>query len=243
MSGAARRRLVNGLGLGPLWVRRTLQRRDAAPTTPGGDADASPASESTRAALIAGMDWLALRDTIAGCQACRLSETRTRAVPGSGSETARWLVVGGGPSADDDASGEAFDGRAGRLLDAMLASVGRSRAVDVHATHVVKCRPPGDRAALDDEIAACRPFLARQVALLEPGLALAAGERAAATLGDDVGARGEVRRVQIGERELAAIVTDDPADLLRAPERKAGAWADLCLARTTAEAGADRTRH
>ena len=131
-----------------------------------------------------------------------------------------WLVIGSAPRADDDASGVVMTGPAGRLLDAMLGSIGWPRRESAYVTTMVKCRPPDDRPATALEIASCKPFLDRQIELLAPRMILSFGTTADSQqpfTGDDV----------------PVITTRHPAQLLENPELKAEAWADLCRARGT----------
>ena len=183
----------------------------------------------------AGLDWAGLRAAVEQCQACGLCETRTRTVFGAGPQDARWLVVGEAPGAEEDASGEPFVGQAGRLLDAMLASVGLDRGRNVFIANVVKCRPPGNRNPSPEEAASCLPFLRRQIELLRPDLVLLLGRVAAHALLETDAAvgslRGRVHALRVGANEFPAVVTWHPSYLLRRPEDKALAWADLCLAR------------
>jgi uracil-DNA glycosylase family 4 len=214
------------MGLGPEWVQR-------------GAAVASPASGSAdRATAIATMTWEQLESAVANCKACALCSTRTQTVFGVGSRSAPWMLVGEAPGADEDARGEPFVGQAGKLLDNMLAAVGHSRAVDaarpVFIANVLKCRPPGNRNPQPDEVAACAPFLLRQIELLRPRLLLVMGRFAAqSVLHTDapVGAlRGRVHRLRVGGAEIPGVVTYHPAYLLRNLADKAKVWADLCLA-------------
>ena len=193
---------------------------------------------------VARLDWPALREAVAGCQACRLCEGRTNTVFGVGHEQAHWMVVGEAPGEQEDLRGEPFVGKAGQLLDNMLAALGLSRAAgpperQVFIANTLKCRPPGNRNPQPDELAQCEPFLMRQVALLRPKIILAMGRFAVQSLlrsGEPVGRlRGRVHRYQ----GVPLIVTYHPAYLLRNPEDKARAWEDLCLAlEVVAEAGA-----
>jgi DNA polymerase len=126
-------------------------------------------------------------------------------------------------------------GRSGQLLDAMLSSVSMSRERDVFITNVIKCRPPGNRNPKPEEIAACSPYLMRQIALLKPERILVLGRFAAQTLlGTDatIGSlRGRVHQLKTDEgREIPVIVSYHPAYLLRSPSEKARAWQDLRLA-------------
>ena len=167
------------------------------------------------------------------CTACGLCRTRRKSVPGVGDRNADWLFVGEAPGAEEDARGEPFVGQAGRLLDNMLAALGMARDRNVYIANVLKCRPPNNRAPEPAEAEACRPYLERQIALLQPKLIVALGKSAAALLlGTDAtiaSLRGRVHRY----RGVPLIVTYHPAYLLRSLPDKAKAWEDLLLARRT----------
>jgi len=188
-----------------------------APVTPGPD-------ESTLAALAR---------TVAGCAACDLHRGRSCTVFGSGSSSARWMVVGEGPGAEEDRQGLPFVGRAGQLLTAMLEAIGVAREA-VYIANTVKCRPPQNRDPTPAEMAACRPFLDQQVAAVDPALILAVGRIAAQSLlGTSIPLarlRGQVH--QYPGRSLPLIVTYHPAYLLRSPREKRKAWEDLLYARS-----------
>jgi len=119
---------------------------------------------------------------ICACKACPLGATRTLAVPGEGVERPLVMVIGEGPGANEDASGRPFVGRAGQLLDKMLASIGLSREKNCYIANMVKCRPPGNRDPEPEEITACSPFLEQQITLLSPRLILCVGRVAAQNL-------------------------------------------------------------
>jgi len=191
---------------------------------------------SERSSAIAMLDFTALRDRVVSCTDCALCETRTNAVFGVGDPHADWLFVGEGPGMNEDQEGEPFVGQAGRLLDNMLLALGLQRGAGVFIANVVKCRPPGNRDPLPDEIAACAPYLRRQIALIQPKVIVALGRFAAQTLLDSeakIGAlRGSVHRYE----GVPVIVTYHPAYLLRTLSDKAKAWEDLCLARATLRA-------
>ena len=106
-----------------------------------------------------------LREQVVSCTACGLCQGR-HAVFGHGGQPARWLVVGEAPGEQEDRQGQPFVGRSGQLLDAMLSAVGMSRERDVFIANVIKCRPPGNRNPKPEEIAACSPYLMRQIELL-----------------------------------------------------------------------------
>ncbi|MBP7614863.1 MAG: uracil-DNA glycosylase [Steroidobacteraceae bacterium] len=183
-------------------------------------------------------DWEALRAEVAGCTKCRLCETRTQTVFGVGDLRARWMVVGEAPGAEEDRRGEPFVGRAGQLLNSMLRAVGLARE-NVFIANILKCRPPGNRDPKPDEVASCLPYLARQVALVEPAIILAVGRIAAQNLlGTDAPLahlRGTVHR--FGAAGTPLVVTYHPAYLLRSPGEKRKAWDDLKLARSLADGG------
>lgn len=176
-----------------------------------------------------------LREQVLACTACGLCGGRRHAVFGHGGQPTRWLVVGEAPGEQEDRQGQPFVGRSGQLLDAMLSAVGMSRERDVFIANVIKCRPPGNRNPKPEEIAACSPYLMRQIALLKPERILVLGRFAAQTLlGTDatIGSlRGRVHQMKTDEgREIPVIVSYHPAYLLRSPAEKARAWQDLKLA-------------
>ena len=181
------------------------------------------------------MDWDALAAAVGGCRACKLCNGRRSTVFGVGDQQADWLVVGEAPGEQEDLQGEPFVGQAGRLLDNMLAALGLDRQRGVYIANVLKCRPPGNRNPEPDEVAQCKPFLRRQVALLQPRIILAMGRFAVQSLlgtTEPIGRlRGRVHRYE----GVPVVVTYHPAYLLRNLPDKAKAWADLCLARAELE--------
>jgi DNA polymerase len=150
-----------------------------------------------------------------------------------GHREAQWLVIGEAPGQEEDRRGEPFVGRAGQLLDAMLRSIGLSRATNVYIANVLKSRPPMNRDPKPEEVAACLPYLLQQIALLRPRLMLAVGRIAAQNLlATDMPLgrlRGKVHH--FGELNTPLIVTYHPAYLLRSPADKRKAWEDLKFAR------------
>ncbi len=183
------------------------------------------------------MDWDELEQAIARCTACELCKQRNQSVPGMGDRQADWVFIGEGPGAEEDRRGLPFVGPAGRLLDEMLKAIGLARGDNVYIANAIKCRPPFNRTPTAAEIDACRPFLMRQLALLQPKLLVALGRPAAqALLKHDVAinaARGKV--FQHGEQGTPLVVTYHPAYLLRNPEHKRRSWADLCHLQTLIE--------
>jgi uracil-DNA glycosylase len=178
-------------------------------------------------------DWQLLQDEVAGCVKCALAATRTRTVFGVGNPHADWLVIGEAPGGEEDQQGKPFVGAAGKLLDAMLQAIGLSRDENVFIANMMKCRPPGNRDPKPEEVAACLPYLMRQIAAIKPKLILAVGRVAAQNLlATDVPVgrlRGRVHR--FGPLSTALIVTYHPAYLLRTPAEKRKAWEDLKFAR------------
>lgn len=192
----------------------------------------APEGEPTtgRRSLILRMDWPELRQSVAGCVACRLAEGRTQTVFGVGDEQADWLFVGEGPGAEEDKQGEPFVGEAGKLLDNMLAAVALKRGDNVFIANIVKCRPPGNRNPEPDEADACEPYLARQIELIRPKLIVALGKVAAGRLLETDAPIGTLRGKIHRHRGIPLIATYHPAYLLRSLPEKAKAWRDLCLA-------------
>ncbi len=213
----------------------------ARPATPVAEPVVLPAVTRALPTEIAGMDWVALEQAVAGCQACGLCQSRKNTVFGVGDTQARWLVVGEAPGENEDLQGEPFVGQAGQLLDNMLRALGLNRQAQreqaVYIANVLKCRPPANRNPQPDEVLQCEPYLRRQVALLQPRIILALGRFAAQSLLQhsvpDIATvplgrlRGQVHRYE----GVPVVVSYHPAYLLRTPQDKAKAWADLCLAR------------
>ncbi len=139
------------------------------------------------------------------------------------------MVVGEGPGADEDAKGEPFVGRAGKLLDEMLRAIGRSRETNTFIANVVKCRPPGNREPAADEAEACRSYLEGQLKLVKPRLIVALGRVAAQRLlvSDEPLARLRGPVHHWGPEATPLMVTYHPAYLLRSPGEKAKSWEDL----------------
>lgn len=174
-------------------------------------------------------DWAGLRAIVKDCTRCKLCPTRTQTVFGVGPESASLMVVGEGPGADEDAQGEPFVGRAGKLLDEMLKAIGRSRHENTFIANVVKCRPPGNRDPEKDEAEACRPYLEAQIRLVKPKLIVALGRIAAQRLlmTDEPLARLRGPLHAYGPERTPLFITYHPAYLLRSPREKAKSWDDL----------------
>lgn len=200
---------------------------------PGNPASTDQLPNDRRLAHIASLDWDALENDIRACTACKLCESRQQAVPGVGDRNAAWMLVGEGPGAEEDRRGEPFVGAAGQLLDDMLAAIGLARSQNVYIANAVKCRPPLNRTPQPDEIAACLPYLERQIALVGPKLLIALGRPAALSLlGQEIkinAARGRL----FSHADVPVVITYHPAYLLRNQTDKGRAWEDLCFARNT----------
>lgn len=216
----------------------------ASPTPPTSIAPTAPAAATLQTPA---WDWPALLQAIEACQRCGLGACRQRAVAGVGDRQPDWLIVGEAPGEEEDRQGEPFVGRAGRLLDRMLAALDLQRGQRVYITNVLKCRPPRNRNPEPDEIARCTPYLRRQIALLRPRIVLALGRFAAQTLLIEGGClpqeealraplgrlRGRVFTARFDDLQVPVVVSYHPAYLLRNPADKGKAWADLCLAADT----------
>lgn len=175
-------------------------------------------------------DLTAVAAAIASCTACTLSSTATNHVPGEGNPAARFVVVGEAPGQTEDELGRPFVGKSGELLNKILAAIGFQRE-DVFICNVLKHRPPGNRNPAADEIVACRPFLLRQLELLQPKVILALGTFAAQTLLETDSPIGKLRGLEHRYHGIPLVATYHPAALLRNPNWKRPAWEDVQLAR------------
>jgi DNA polymerase len=167
-----------------------------------------------------------IREEIGECQRCRLAGGRQNIVFGVGNPQAHLVFVGEAPGADEDQQGEPFVGKAGQLLTKMIEAMGYARE-DVYICNVIKCRPPGNRNPEPDEVAACEPFLKKQLAALRPRMIVTLGKFAAqCLLRDDTPIsrlRGNFRTYE----GISLMPTFHPAYLLRDPSKKKEAWTDL----------------
>jgi DNA polymerase len=171
---------------------------------------------------------------VAECRKCDLGSTRTNAVPGEGNAKARIMFIGEGPGADEDAQGRPFVGRAGQLLDKVIAACGLKRS-DVFIGNILKCRPPGNRDPRPDEIINCLPYLQRQIETIEPEVIVALGAHAARTLLNTNKPIGQLRGqfheyyTGIGRPPIKLMATYHTAYLLRnySPENRRRVWEDM----------------
>jgi DNA polymerase len=209
-------------------VRAGAQPPGDTPMRPSRDAPSRGISAEEIAALpVLG----AVRELSLGCPRCRLAETRTRVVFGEGSETARLMAVGEAPGENEDRQGRPFVGKAGKLLDLLLMTAGFEREA-VYICNVLKCRPPGNRNPLPDEVEACSPYLLKQVELVAPQVIVAFGTFAAQTLlGTDLSI-GRLRGKLHPYRGIPVVPTYHPAALLRNAGWVRAVWEDLQRARS-----------
>ncbi len=215
--------------------RRPVPPADARETVPPAGADPGAAGESD-AGRMGQLAWMddpaeALRrlreDVIGDCTRCRLCEGRTKLVFGVGNPRARLMFVGEGPGADEDRQGEPFVGRAGQLLDRIIAAMGLSRQ-EVYIGNIVKCRPPENRTPLPDESATCLPFLEAQIRIIQPEVLVALGKTAAIGLtGVPIDSITRERGRWLEVHGIPVKVTFHPAYLLRSPAAKRPVWEDM----------------
>jgi len=170
-----------------------------------------------------------IRDEIGDCTRCALAKGRNKLVFGDGDPNARLMFVGEGPGADEDASGLPFVGRGGQLLNNMIAAMGLKRE-QVYIANVVKCRPPANRTPEPDEAHTCSPFLFRQIDVIRPQIIVALGQTAVTYLTGEKKPLSAWRGTVHPLRGTRLIVTYHPAFLLRDPNQKKHAWADLQIA-------------
>jgi uracil-DNA glycosylase len=201
--------------------RRRLRAAEPAPTATEPEV-AAPASRDGRGA--AGLK--VVREELGDCQRCKLAPRRTHIVFGVGSATAPLVFVGEAPGENEDRQGEPFVGMAGDLLTKMIGAMGFTRD-EVYICNVIKCRPPGNRNPEPDEIAACEPFLVRQLGAIAPRVIVTLGKFAAQALlktsAPISSLRGQWKRYQ----GIALMPTFHPAFLLRNPSAKREVWDDL----------------
>lgn len=178
------------------------------------------------------LDWDELQSTVAACARCGLCQSRTQTVFGSGNKQADWLLIGEAPGQQEDLQGAPFVGPAGQLLTEMLRAIGLDRE-QVYIANILKCRPPGNRDPAPDEAEHCRPYLERQIALVQPKIILAVGRIAAQTLLRSDAPVGKLRGRIHALNQTPLVVVYHPSYLLRSPLEKKKAWLDLQLALNT----------
>jgi uracil-DNA glycosylase len=167
-----------------------------------------------------------IREDLGECTRCKLHRTRKKIVFGDGSAKAQLVFVGEGPGADEDAQGLPFVGRAGKLLTQMIEAMGLKRS-DVYICNVVKCRPPENRQPERDEVAACSPFLLRQLDSINPKVIVCLGATAAQALLETDRGISKFRGQWLDFHGRKLMATYHPAYLLRNPAAKGEVWKDL----------------
>lgn len=185
------------------------------------------------------MDSLSTR--VGDCKGCRLADTRNMLVFGAGEPASGVLFIGEGPGANEDRTGEPFVGRAGQLLDRIMASIGLDRTT-AYITNVVKCRPPGNRTPAPDETAACRWILEEQIKVIAPGVIVALGAPAARALTGSREGIGRIRGSVQRFGDIPVVATYHPAALLRTQALRRPVWEDMKMLRSLMdELGLPRT--
>ena len=211
---------ASGTEASPVTAERSQEPESTAAPSQGGAGSGLPDS------------YEELRQLALGCTRCRLAEGRTQVVFSDGQVDARLMVVGEAPGADEDRTGIPFVGAAGKYLDLLLGMVDLSREESVYICNVLKCRPPGNRNPMSDEIEACSPFLKKQIDLIQPEALLAVGSFAAQLLtGRDKTSLGKLRGEVHAYHGVPLVVTYHPAALLRNPKWTRAFWDDLQLLR------------
>ncbi len=174
-----------------------------------------------------GLSMEDLKSKILRCTKCPLARTRNNVVPGEGVDNPDVLVIGEGPGYDEDMSGRPFVGKAGVLLDKMLAAIGLDRTKNCYIANVVKCRPPNNRDPEPDEQSACSGFLEAQIHILKPKMILCMGRIAGHKMLDTQAPLGQMRGQFNDYNGIPLLVTYHPSALLRDESLKAPAWQDL----------------
>ena len=172
-----------------------------------------------------------IANKISACQNCILAKTRKNVVPGEGVPTPAVLVIGEGPGADEDAQGRPFVGKAGQLLDKMLAAINLNRTKNCFIANIVKCRPPMNRDPSPEECAACSSFLQAQIHVLKPKMILAVGRIALQKLLDTSIGITKMHGKILDYNGIPFMATFHPSALLRDESYKRPAWEDLKIFR------------
>jgi uracil-DNA glycosylase len=171
-----------------------------------------------------------LNKLICNCLKCPLGETRNKFVFGVGDPNAEVMLIGEAPGADEDAQGEPFVGRAGKLLNDILKAIKFARE-EVYIANIIKCRPPGNRNPIPEEMEKCIPYLYKQIELIKPKMILCLGLIAAGTLLKTKQSLGKLRGNIFEIENIKVMVTYHPAALLRNPNWKKGCWEDVQMFR------------
>jgi len=204
-------------------------------TVRGEDSMAEQSSqESDKAVAEAAQELEIIAEEVKQCRKCDLGSLRTNAVPGEGHPNARIMFVGEAPGGDEDVQGRPFVGRAGQLLDKVIAACGLKRS-EVFIGNILKCRPPENRDPRPDEIISCLPYLQRQIEIIKPEVIVALGAHAARTLLNTNKSIGQLRGqfhqyyAGIGQPPIKLMATYHTAYLLRnySQENRRRVWEDM----------------
>lgn len=210
--------------------RRAMDAPASAPARPFTSPAAEPAELKARALADEAKSLADLEARLKAFDGCGLKATAKNLCFYRGAERSRLMIIGEAPGREEDFEGRPFVGRAGQLLDKMLAAIAMSDK-DVHITNIVYWRPPGNRTPTPQEAQICRPFLDRQIELVAPDAILLLGGAAAKHMLDVADGimriRGKWREITIKGRPIKAMATLHPAYLLRTPAAKRQAWRDL----------------
>lgn len=201
------------------WLR--FQRRLGALGVPRTGEGSPPAADTPE-----GLTLAAIREELGDCRRCKLSQGRTHIVFGEGSPTARLMFVGEGPGEEEDLQGRPFVGPAGQLLNRLLDKLGLRRE-EVYIANVVKCRPPGNREPEADEVAACLPFLEKQIHCIQPRVIVTLGRVAAHALLKTSTPLTRLRGSWQKFRDIPVMPTFHPSFLLRFPRERFKTWEDM----------------
>ena len=178
-------------------------------------------------------NWVKLEKKVSNCKNCELHKTRTQTVFGCGNEQSDWLFIGEAPGKDEDLKGEPFVGRAGRLLNEVIFSLGLKRE-EVYIANILKCRPPNNRDPSQDEIQSCTTYLEQQIKMISPKIIIAVGRVAAQHLLNTDLTMAKLRGTvhSYGSESIPLITIYHPAYLLRSPSKKYKVWSDLQVVKT-----------
>lgn len=225
MNGTYQQQYLKEIGI-TVWSERKLGNIETA------DTDIKHVSEENKLSYKRlGQELSYLANQVEACNQCELHKSRTQTVFGIGDKNSDWLIIGEAPGADEDLKGEPFVGRAGKLLNAMLLSIGLQRD-GVFIANILKCRPPKNRDPKIEEVEACEKYLKQQIALIRPKIILALGRVAAQNLLKSDTPIGKMRgnSYLYPDSNLPVVVTYHPAYLLRSPREKRKVWEDLKFA-------------
>jgi uracil-DNA glycosylase family 4 len=227
---------LRGAALDAAGAGRPAAEPAAARKSPPAPPSVPDGSPKTRDSAARAAQLAALAGTAAGCTHCRLCEGRNKVVFGAGNPDAELMLIGEGPGGEEDRQGLPFVGPAGALLTRIIQAMDLKRE-DVYIANIVKCRPPGNRDPQPDEVAACRGFLEKQIALVQPRIIVALGRVAAQTLLGNETSIGQMRGRWYRVHGVPTMVTYHPAALLRNQALKRPTWEDMQQVRDRLRAG------